>query len=102
MMLSDDITYGVAGTALGAAGAGLSVTEVQAIISIIVTVLSFIIGVLVPVIIKIVNKIKNAKADGVITEDEKKEIISEIKEGAETIKDGIKQVSDEVQKKENK
>lgn len=101
MVLTDDITYGVTGTALGAVGTGLLVTEIQAIVSICVTVASFLIGVLIPVIIKIVKKIKDAKADGVITKEEKQEIISEIKEGAETIKDGVKQVSDKVQKKEN-
>lgn len=99
-MLSEDVACGVTGTALGAVGTGLSVNEIQAIVSICVTVASFLIGVLIPVIIKIVKKIKKAKEDGVITAEEKKEIISEIKEGAETIKDGVKQVSDKVQKKE--
>lgn len=104
MILTDDVVYGVTGTALGAVGAGLSVTEIQAIVSIVVTVLSFIIGVLVPVIIKIVKKIKEAKKDGVITREEKSEIISEINRGAQEIKEGskeiVKQVSDKIQKKE--
>lgn len=100
MMISDDIACGVTGTALGAVGTGLSVNEIQAIVSICVTVLSFLIGVLIPVIVKIVKKVKKAKEDGVITEEEKKEIISEVKDGAKEIKEGIKQVSDTVQKKE--
>lgn len=96
MLGADDVTYGVVGTALGVAGAGLSVTELQAIVSIIVTILSFIIGVLVPVIIKIVNKIKEVKADGVITPEEKEELKNEIKEGINTVTDGAKELAEKV------
>ena len=65
---------GFLGTAVGACGAGLSVTEIQAIVSIIVTVLGFVISVLIPLIIKLVNKYKKAKEDGVITEEEAKDL----------------------------
>ena len=79
-MLDEKIVLGCAGTAVSAVGAGMSVTELQAIISIIVTVAGFIISVLAPLIIKLVKKIKQAKEDGVITEEEKKDIIETGKE----------------------
>lgn len=53
--MTDRMMYGVVGTAVGAVGAGLSVTELQAIISICVTVLGFIISVAIPGIIKLVK-----------------------------------------------
>ena len=71
---------GIVGTAVSAAGAGLSVNELQAIISIIVTIAGFIISVLVPLIIKLVKKIKAARADGKITKDEANDIASTVKE----------------------
>ena len=92
--MDEKILLGLTGTAVGATGAGLSVTELQAIISIIFTVLGFIISVLIPLIIKLVHKIKEAKKDGVITKEELEDIIStgkEIKDGTESL---IKEVSD--------
>lgn len=86
--------FGILGTALGAIGASISVTELQAIISICVTVAGFIISVLVPLIIKFVNKIKKAKEDGVITEEEKKDIIETGKEIIDQTGSFIKEVSD--------
>ena len=95
MMQEDKIMIGILGTSLSAVGAGLSVTELQAIISIIVTVLGFIIAVLVPLIIKLVNKIKDAKADGKVDKEEMEDIISTGKE----ILDETKKVIDEVKDK---
>ena len=97
MVLDDRVMYGLIGTAVSATGAGLSVTEIQAIVSIIVTIAGFIISVLIPVIMKIVKKIKEAKKDGVITDEEKEEII-------DTISDGVKEIKDNLPKenKENK
>lgn len=86
--------FGILGTALGAFGASISVTELQAIISICVTVAGFIISVLVPLIIKLVKKIKAAKEDGVITEEEKKDIINTGKEIIDQTGSFIKEVSD--------
>ena len=91
--------YGLLGTAVGAIGAGMSVTELQAIISICVTVAGFIISVLVPLIIKLVKKIKDAKEDGVITEEEKKDIINTGKEIIDQTGSFIKQVKEESDKK---
>ena len=92
MMQEDKIMMGILGTSLSAVGAGLSVTDVQAIISIIVTVLGFIISVLIPLIIKLVNKIKDAKEDGKVDKEEMEDIIYTGKE----ILDETKKVIDEV------
>ena len=96
MMQEDKIMMGIFGTSISALGAGLSVTELQAIISIIVTVLGFVISVLIPLIIKIIKKIKNAKADGVITKEEAEDIASTAKE----IVDESSKLIEEVSQKE--
>lgn len=87
---------GILGTAVSATGAGLSVTELQAIISIIVTIAGFIISVLIPLIIKLFKKIKDAKADGKITKEEVDDITSTVKE----IVDESSKVVEEVSQKE--
>ena len=100
-MLDDKLLYGIIGTAVGATGAGLSVTELQAIISIIVTVAGFVISVLIPLIIKLYKKIKAAKEDGVITKEEAKDIANTIVEiGKETgsLIEEVKEESDKHQK----
>ena len=74
MLPDDKMALGIIGTAVSATGAGLSVTEVQAIVSIVVTVAGFIISVLIPLIMKLAHKIKEAKKDGVITKEEKQDI----------------------------
>ena len=74
------VTCGVVGTVISATGAGLSVNELQAIISIIVTVLGFIISVLVPLGIKLYNKIKKALEDKKITKEEAEDIMNTVQE----------------------
>ena len=75
--MSDDNLYiGLVGTAISATGASLSVTDLQAIISIIVTIAGFVISVLIPLGIKLVNKIKQARADGKVDKEEMKDILS--------------------------
>lgn len=97
MFIPDDrIMYGAAGTVVSAVGAGMSVTELQAIVSIIVTVAGFVISVLIPLIIKLVKKIKAAKADGKITKEEVDDITSTVKE----IVDESSKVVEEVSQKE--
>ena len=99
MMQEDKIMVGLVGTSISALGTGLSVTELQAIISMIVTVLGFIISVLIPLIIKIVNKIKDAKADGVITKEEVEDIASTAKEIVEESSKLIEEVSQKEKEK---
>ena len=95
MVQDDKIIMGILGTSVSAVGAGLSVTDLQAIISIIVTVAGFIISVLIPLVIKLVNKIKDAKKDGKVDKEEMEDIISTGKE----ILDETKKVIDEVKDK---
>ena len=93
MMPDDKMMMGIIGTAVSAAGAGLSATEVQAIISIIITIAGFVISVLIPLIIKLVKKIKEAKADGKITKEEADDIASTVKEIADESSKVIEEVS---------
>ena len=94
MVPDDKIMVGILGTSVSAVGAGLSVTELQAIISIIVTIAGFIISVLIPLGIKLVNKIKAAKADGKIDKEEMKDIVSTGKEIVDETESLIKEVSE--------
>ena len=96
MVPDEKIMMGILGTAVSATGAGLSVTELQAIISIIVTIAGFIISVLIPLIVKLVKKFRDAKADGKITKEEVDDIASTVKE----IVDESSKVVEEVSQKE--
>lgn len=95
----DELTCGIGGTVLSAVGAGMSVTELQAIISIIVTVSGFIISVLIPLIIKLIKKIKKAREDGVVTKEELNDIVETGKEIANETGSLIKQIKEESDKK---
>lgn len=95
--MDDKLLFGLTGTAVSAAGAGLSVTEIQAIVSIVVTVLGFIISVFVPLCIKLYNKIKKAKEDGKIDKEELNDIIETGKE----IVDETKKVVDDIKNKKD-
>ena len=94
MMQDDNLYIGLVGTAISATGASLSVTDLQAIISIIVTIAGFIISVLIPLGIKLVNKIKAAKADGKVDKEEMKDIISTGQEILEDTKKVIDKIDD--------
>lgn len=87
--MKETTIMGIAGTCVSAIGASISVTELQAIISIIVTVLGFLLGVVLPWVLKIVKKVKDAKKDGVVTEEEKEDIINTIGEAGKDIKDHL-------------
>ena len=93
-MQDDNLYIGLVGTAISATGAGLSVTDLQAIISIIVTIAGFVISVLIPLIIKLTNKIKAAKADGKVDKEEMKDIISTGQEILEEAKKVIDKIDD--------
>ena len=94
MMQDDNLYIGLVGTAISATGASLSVTDLQAIISIIVTIAGFVISVLIPLGIKLVNKIKAAKADGKVDKEEMKDILSTGQEILEETKKVIDKVND--------
>ena len=94
MVQEDKILVGLLGTSVSAVGAGLSVTELQAIISMIVTVAGFIISVLIPLCVKLYHKIKGAKEDGKIDKEEMKDIMSTGKEIVDETKEFIDKIDD--------
>ena len=94
MMQDDNLYIGLVGTAISATGASLSVTDLQAIISIIVTIAGFIISVLIPLGIKLINKIKAAKEDGKVDKEEMKDILSTGQEILEETKKVIDKIDD--------
>lgn len=100
MIPDEKLACGIIGTAVGAAGVGMSVNEIQAIISIIVTVAGFVISVLIPLIIRLVKKIKAAKEDGKITKEEMEDIVSTGKEIIDETGSLIKKIKEESEKSE--
>ena len=94
MMQDDNLYVGILGTAISATGASLSVTDLQAIISIIVTIAGFIISVLIPLGIKLINKIKAAKEDGKVDKEEMKDILSTGQEILDETKKVIDKIDD--------
>ena len=94
MMQDDNLYVGLVGTAISATGASLSVTDLQAIISIIVTIAGFVISVLIPLGIKLINKIKAAKEDGKVDKEEMKDILSTGQEILEETKNVIDKIDD--------
>ena len=94
MLPDDKIMVGILGTSVSAVGAGLSVTELQAIISIIVTVAGFVISVLIPLLLKLAAKIKAAKEDGKVDKEEMKDILSTGQEILEETKNVIDKIDD--------
>ncbi len=98
MGYEDKLMCGLVGTAVSAAGTGLAISEVQAVISIVITVLGFIISVVVPFILKIVKKIKEAKKDGHITEEEAKDIINTVIEDGKDVLDEAKELTNKDKK----
>ena len=94
MMQDDNLYIGLVGTAISATGASLSVTDLQAIISIIVTIAGFVISVLIPLLLKLAAKIKQAKEDGKVDKEEMKDILSTGQEILEETKKVIDKIDD--------
>ena len=93
-MSEDNLYIGLVGTAISATGASLSVTDLQAIISIIVTIAGFVISVLIPLLLKLANKIKQAKEDGKVDKEEMKDILSTGQEILDETKKVIDKIDD--------
>ena len=93
-MSEDNLYIGLVGTAISATGASLSVTDLQAIISIIVTIAGFVISVLIPLLLKLAAKIKAAKEDGKVDKEEMKDILSTGQEILEETKKVIDKIDD--------
>ena len=91
---ADKLMCGVVGTAVSAAGTGLAINEIQAIVSIVITIAGFIISVLIPLIMKLIHKIKVAREDGKVTKEEVDDIASTVKEIVDESSKVIGEVSD--------
>ena len=91
---ADKLMCGVVGTAVSAAGTGLAINEIQAIVSIIITIAGFIISVLIPLIMKLIHKIKVAREDGKLSKEEVDDIASTVKEIVDESSKVIGEVSD--------
>lgn len=91
---ADKLMCGVVGTAISAAGTGLAINEIQAIVSIVITIAGFIISVLIPLIMKLIHKIKAAREDGKLTKEEVDDIASTVKEIVDESSKVIGEVSD--------
>ena len=94
----DKIVYGITGTTISAIGVSISVTELQAIVSIIITVAGFLISVFIPLVIKLINKIRKAKEDGIITKEELEDIANTGKEIVQQTDTLIKETKDKSDK----
>ena len=88
-MNAETIGCGLIGTAVSAAGASMSVNDVQAIVSIVITIAGFVISVLVPLGIKLVQKIKKALEDKKITKEEAADILDTVDEIVEETKKAV-------------
>ena len=93
MGYEDKLMCGLVGTAVSAAGTGLAISEIEAVISIVITIAGFIISVVVPFILKIIKKIKDAKKDGHITEEEAKDIMNTVIEDGKDVLDEAKELT---------
>ena len=91
---TDKLMCGVVGTAVSAAGTGLAINEVQAIVSIVITIAGFIISVSIPLIMKLIHKIKVAREDGKLSKEEVDDIASTVKEIVDESSKVIGEVSD--------
>lgn len=89
--MNKEVIGGIIGTSVSATGTAIQTNEILQTISIVLT----IIGTLITITMAIVNWWKNAKKDGKIDEDE-------INEGLGIIKDGIEQIKDKTEDKEEK
>ena len=85
-MVQKELIGGAVGTALSATGTALQTNEILQTISLIITILGAIISMIV---LPLLTWYKNAKKDGKITKDEIKEGIDTLQEGIEGVKDSL-------------
>jgi Na+/melibiose symporter-like transporter len=90
--MKQELITGAVGTALGVVGTATQTNEVLQTISLVVTIVGAIISMIV---VPLLGWYLRAKKDGKITAEE-------IKEGAETLADGIKNAQEEIEKKDGK
>ena len=89
-MNTKELVGGVIGSTLSAIGTATQTQEILQIVSLIITILG---GIISFIVIPILNWYRKAKEDGKIT-------IDEIKEGTETLEDGIDKLHKEIKEKE--
>lgn len=92
MINYQQFTAGATGTAVSAAGFALSVTQLQAILSLTATIIGLVITVATSIVIPVIHKIIEAKKDGKITKDEAIDIVDTAKDGLDKVKDEIKKI----------
>ena len=94
----NDSTYicGAVGATVGSVGVATSITETQAVVSMVITILGFVISVLIPLGIRIYNWYKKSKADGKIDKEEVEELKDIVKDGKDKVEDGIKDINEAV------
>lgn len=90
MIDTNKLMAGTLGTFISATGASLSVTELQAIISIICTIIGVLITIITSIVIPVWKKIKEAKKDNKITPEELEDITKTLSDGLEKLKDETK------------
>lgn len=81
-----ELLAGIGATILSATGTALQTEELLRIVSLIITILGAIISMIV---LPLLTWYKNAKRDGKITKDEIKEGIDTLQEGIEGVKDAL-------------
>lgn len=86
--MQKELITGAVGTALGIVGTATQTNEVLQTISLIVTIVGACVSML---LVPLLSWYQKAKEDGKITPEE-------LKEGAETLKEGIKNVDDKINK----
>ena len=87
--MNEKLYGGIIGTTLSAVGAGLSLEQIQQIVSIVCTCVGFIITLISVVIIPLIKHIKKAKEDGEISPEEVEEAVNIISNGIDEIKDSV-------------
>lgn len=85
--MTNNLGYNI-GTVLTFIGLTLSVTELQAMFSLIATIIGIIL-IIIDGCLKIHDRIKKAKADGKITEEEKDEIFDTVHEVVDDVKEEL-------------
>lgn len=86
--MRNEYIYGSVGVAASAAGTALQTNDVLQTISLVITIIG---GLITFVFLPLYNWYKQAKKDGKITKDE-------IKDGARTLEEGVKEFADNVKK----
>lgn len=84
------VVFGNTLSAIGVVTAVESAQLISIIITSVISVLGFIISVVIPQTVKLINKIKKAKEDGKITDEEIDDICKDAKDLIDDIEDEIK------------